>query len=84
MGCARLHYFTGDVALSCAEVGSPGAADRLVAPRVAFDLGPTGTEMAREVDEPLPPTATPRHPPIKASVAKFYDEPFSDLDREAA
>ena len=39
--------------------------------------------MAREVDEPLPTAAPPWHPPIEAPAAKFYDEPFSDLDREA-
>ena len=40
--------------------------------------------MACEVDEPLPTAAPPWHPAIEAPVAKFYDEPFSDLDREAA
>jgi hypothetical protein len=40
--------------------------------------------MAREVDEPLPTAASKWHPPIEAPVAKFYDEPFSDLDRKAA
>jgi len=52
--------------------------------RVVFDPAATGTEITREVDEPLPTAAPPWHPPIEAPVAKFYDEPFSELDREAA
>ena len=51
---------------------------------IGLDLVPTGANTPREVDVPLPPTATPRHPPIEAPVAKFYDEPLPDLDREAA
>jgi hypothetical protein len=39
--------------------------------------------MAREVDVPLPNAVPPWHPPIEAPAAKFYDEPFSDLDRKA-
>ena len=75
-----------DVALSCAEGrGHPGCLPAAYLCRESgFDLVPTGANTPREVDVPLPPTATPRHPPIEAPVAKFYDEPLPDLDREAA
>jgi hypothetical protein len=61
-----------------------GASAPISRSRLGLDPVPTGTEMAREVDEPLPTAAPPRHPHIEAPVAKFYDEPFSDLDRKAA
>ena len=52
--------------------------------RVGFYPVPTRAEMACEINQPLPAAAPPRHPPVEALKVEIQDEPFPNLDGEAA